>query len=196
MRTKILMLLAALMLPLIVTAQENWTPQMAYANANSVNIRKQPDNTAKKVGSLSIYTVVELTENQPTNPDWKKCRFYNDNGEMVEGYVSAPYLTIITDDPITKAQLDGKQFNLLDSTSSDLMGWVTFSFKGNEFEGNYSIISKEMSAAGGSGTVDFGDFEGVLNANGVLAVYDNDTPVRYDAQKKILLLLGYLWSIK
>lgn len=196
MKRNLFTLLLALLLPVLAFAQDYMAPQMAYVNAKSVNVRQKADRNSKKIGSLSIYSVVELKGNKNANADWLKCSFWNDEGNYVEGYVSAQYLTVLADDPVSKSMLNGKQIDLLESAASDLTGSLTFTFKGNNFKGDYTIWSKELRRSGGSGTVDMAEFEGVLNSDGSLSIFEWDLPVRYDAQHNILLLLGYLWNLK
>lgn len=173
-----------------------YSQQVAFVNANSVNVRQNPSSNSKKIGSLDKYSAVEIY-NEVSPSGWAPIAFFSEDGDPITAFISDSYITKLSNAPISKDKFNGKPLYLKTAEDSDLTGILELEITGNnEIVGSYVLKSKEMMEAGGSGTIDSFSFEGVYNDGGSIAIYDNDSPVFYDPNYGVLYLLGYLWEIK
>lgn len=207
MKTKITLLLLACFLPLLASAQSTFRSSFAYVNTSKLNVRSMPNTDSQVICQLLKYQVINVGSPDAMNSEWAnvKVEYYNDKTyefESVYGYVNTKYLTLLADNPIKKSQLNGKYLSVFPSTG-DLAGYLQFTFKGDKFNADYRLHSKEMMADGGSGTLDWGDFTGSFN-DGYLTTDDKiDSPkdkqenqIIYDAKKGLLYCIDILWSVK
>lgn len=170
--------------------------EIAFVNANSVNVRQNPSSNSKIIGSLEKYSAVEIY-NEDSASGWTPIAFFSEDGDPITAFISDSYITRLANAPISKDKFTGKPLYLKTAEDSDLTGVLELKIKGNDvIVGSYVLKSKEMMEAGGSGTIDSFSFEGVYNDGGAIAIYDNDSPVFYDPNYGVLYLLGYLWEIK
>lgn len=191
MRTKIILLFL-----LALTAGIMHSQTIAYCNANNVNVREYASSDAPKIGKIHKYVVVPFEGFADEERQWANIEFTKEDGETVNACVASKYLTELKNSPIQINQLKGKDIQLAADPKDDIGGYLDFTFKGKEFTADYRIYIPSWRAAGGSGTVDAREVEGVWNSPGHLAIYEDDTPNIYDKSKGLLYFAGYLWEIK
>lgn len=186
MKIKSLLLGLALMLPVLAFADSGYY----YVTGNNVNLRAKPNTSGKKLGTLTKYSVIEVYN---IVGDWAECEY-----DFETGYVNKSFLQPLQSDPIEKSEIAGKTLSLFTDPSADLDGYIRFEFKpnSNEFTGDYRLWIPSWRKAGGTGTADWGDFEGVWNDDKRIAIYEYDLPTVYDKKAGLLYCMDYLWKVK
>jgi len=183
-----------IIMALLVGIAQAIATDYVYVNGSSVNFRQSPNTGGKKISALFKGEVLQYIDTTPDG-EWFKvtAEIFNEismNTEKHTGYVSSRYCTRIVTSPVTPDVLGG--FQLL-QTNDDVAGYLEFEKKGS---GAYSymlrIVSREMQAAGGTGTLDFQSGEVKLNGGELQSV--NGNPSVYDAPARLLYFAGYLWT--
>lgn len=191
MKNRVLIIMAILFAAIPCFAQE-----YGFINSSRVNLRSQPSTSGRKVATAYKYDAVNI---KGLSDGWYECRVLpavtayepKDYGTV---YVKAEYVTPLKSDPIP-ADIFNSQIYTASEPSDDIVGSISLYRNGNSFDGNYHFISREMRAAGGSGTVDHCEFNGTYDGKRI-RINGNNMPILYDSGRNMLLMYNIIWTVE
>lgn len=185
---------------LIGAAAMMWlsTPaKTAIVKADILNVRERPTTESRRLDRLPMYTIIDAGEetDEWCPMTWERLDPETNSYVADEGFVKAEFIDILPEEGIP-ADMTNCHL-LLDSLYDDFGGTLIIS-PGPDGDVSvwYRIVNRELQRAGGTGTVEVGEFTCRKDDNRYYPESQSSEPetFSYDPATGRAVFAGYIWT--